>query len=309
MKKRSALSPTRLKTLGRSSKQKSKTIAQPVATAAPPAIPVGIVTKFRSRFGKDSDDDEAPEQGPRAMASRFADSDDSDDESESGLAPVRGIPRRSQPDDAESEVLPGEEDSDGDTPPPMPGAEALAAATQLAEQRLRAQGAISAGPAAAASPPPRTADASAPAAGLAASKYATSDAGAAAPPSPAARRRWSLFGAGRGRGSSLPPVLRAAAPAPPKLHRRATPAGLPGVDEDAWPLPPEGGEPERPNTSDGATGVRFSDRPDVGARRSTADELGEGRRRLSKAGEPVVSLRTGKAKRFGRLRKAFGLKD
>jgi len=243
------------------------------------------------------------------MASRFADSDDSDDESDRGLAPVRGIPRRSQQEDAESEVLPGEDDSDVDAPPPPPGAEAMAAATTLARQQLRAQGAIESGPTAAA-PPPTTADASAPASGLAASKYASSDAGAAPPP--AHRRRWSLFGAGRGRGSSLPPVLRAAAPAPPKLQRRATPSGLPGVEEDAWPLPAEGGELERPNTSDGATassGVRFSDRPDMGTRRSTADELGEGRRRLSKGGEPVVSLRTGKVKRFGRLRKAFGLKD
>jgi len=51
--------------------------------------------------------------------------------------------------------------------------------------------------------------------------------------------------------------------------------------------------------------VGLGDRPEIGKRSSTADEYSV---RLSKSIEPVNSQRTGKTKKFMRLRKALGLK-
>lgn len=332
-KRRSALSPTRLREFGRTSRDKAKA----VATAATPSIPTGVAQKFRSRFSHDSDDEEAPEQGPRVMESRFEDSDD-DLDSPEGLPPVRGIPKTET--DVASELLPGEDDSDinDDDRPPMPTPKEMEAATKLARERLAAQGAITAkGAASGAGNSLATGtlrgkgkEEKTETLGLAASKHAPPNVKA---DRPSHKRRWSLFSLGKEkkaqRNSSLPPVPTAAvgdeaeagpsSPGLSKLQRRVTPTGLPHLtEEDSWPLPAPPSvvdDDDRPNTSDGvpaATGVRFSERPDIGKRRSTADDLGEalgGRKRLSKSYEPVVSQRTGKVKRFGRLRRAFGLKD
>ena len=75
-----------------------------------------------------------------------------------------------------------------------------------------------------------------------------------------------------------------------------------------WPLPPPIPESEpveiRPNTSDGVSMPRtLRDRPDTMRRSQSGVDIG------SKADNAIYSDRTGKKKRFGKLRKAFGLND
>lgn len=271
------------------------------------------------------------------MESRFADSDDDLDDLTSpiptrpkGLTPVRGIPRRAGDDDQISELLPGEDEpSDDSEVPPIPGSKEMEIATALARERLAAQGVITNGKAqgsALAAGTVRGGDVN----GLATSKWAPS-AGVDADQTPSRKSKWKLFSlSGRkvdqrkreGNASPLPSTsLGDARPESscgsgpssplrgPKLQRRVRPTGLPSVSEDSWPLPPppviDADDEDRPNTSEGAVVVggddgadlRLGDRPDVGKRSSTASI------------EPVNSQRTGKAKKFMRLRKAFGLGD
>jgi hypothetical protein len=72
---------------------------------------------------------------------------------------------------------------------------------------------------------------------------------------------------------------------------------------------------DRPNTSDGFADVPAAERPDIGKRGSTNDAIGMMEREKRKVsfglngGEPVYSGRTGKKKKFGTLRRMFGLHD
>ena len=323
--RRSALSPSRFPGFGKSGKSKAKS----VIAAATPSIPAAV-SRFRSRFA--SDDEDEPAQPARAMGSRFADSDDDLDDPTSpiptempaGLTPVRGIPKRAGGDDDEaSELLPGEDESSSDDEaPPMPSGKEMEIATALARERLAAQGVIANGKV--------RGDKDGEPGGLATSKYAPSAAAASdAAQRPAQKRRWGLFGSSgrkdgqRKREGDAPSGSEDSGPSSPlrgpKLQRRVTPAELQQVPEDSWPLPPppagiDADAEDKPNTSDGAVDgggdgmtAEFGDSPDTEKRGSTADEHPE--RRLSKSSEPAYNQRTGKAKRFMKLRRAFGLRD
>ena len=278
-------SPTRSFGFGRSSKA--------AAASAKPS------SRFSSRFGDSSDDDDGPST---YRGSRFADSSDEDElprrPADLKLTPVRGIPRRI--DEGDSTDL---EDSADErvtrrkktpTSPPATKLEGVA----LASGSLRANGAgqdLS-----------KTADMGS---GLQVKKAAEKS-----------QKKRSFFGSlGRGKTDDSKiqkadvesaarrdtPLERskperalvatspaAQSPKSPKLQRRNTPQRF---ASDSWPLPPTTTVgSERPMTSDGLppTGKR----PGLGERQGTA-------------GSVAVSLRTGKKKRFPRLRRAFGLHD
>ncbi|KAL2053648.1 hypothetical protein ABVK25_005952 [Lepraria finkii] len=95
-------------------------------------------------------------------------------------------------------------------------------------------------------------------------------------------------------------------PKSPKLQRRNTPKEITMADDISWPLPQGPGgihsaPDSRPQTSDGpAPGNRTSMRPNMGRVQS---ESGPPRT------APLVVGKTEKKKRFGMLRKAFGLHD
>jgi serine/arginine repetitive matrix protein 2 len=288
-KKSRLKSPSRLG-FGRSSTSKSGEAPAPTPTPM-----------MASRFAADSDDDE-----PRStFVSRFADSDDEDVD----LPPVRGIPKRKGEEDGDSTDLEGEESSD-ERPfiplvPTLKDIEAAHAGKPLSNGN--AQGSILAGGSLRNSP-----------GALGTSKHAPQLGGMS-------KSRFSFLGMGKKRASSVPPQQprpsssgETASLRPPKLQRRNTPIKLPLVPEDSWPLPAPlkiGGDDDRPNTSDGMAGAPAVERPDIGKRRSTNDAIAmmeKEKRKVSfglNGGEPVYSGRTGKKKKFGTLRRMFGLHD
>ena len=95
-------------------------------------------------------------------------------------------------------------------------------------------------------------------------------------------------------------------PKSPKLQRRNTPKKITMANDISWPLPQGTGgiqsaPDSRPQTSDGhAADIRTSMRPNIGRVQS---ESGPPRT------APLVVGKTEKKKRFGMLRKAFGLHD
>lgn len=310
-------SPTRLGF----GKSKSKIPESPRTTA-----PVAYPPRFKSRIAADSDDEEVP---PTSFVSRFADSDDEPDSPQltKTLTPVRGIPRKTGEDDGDSTDL---DDSDNERAvkiPPVPSSRDIDSvhgkktmvngnrpASILSTGSLRKGGD----------------------AGLGASKFAN-----APPERPQQKRRLSWLGMGgsKKRSSSMPPSITSPPPSrgsdvavKPNLLRRSTPTGLPQISEDSnWPLASPGDDAGRPSIADGP-GTKLGRgtlRPDVGKRRSTADYVGSeriatteesvdgdaassGGKRVGfnfESGEPVYSERTGRKKKFGTLRKMFGLHD
>lgn len=273
--------------------------SNPVDTTPPKSSPVAA-----SRFAADSDDEE-----PRStFVSRFADSDDEDID----LPPVRGIPKRQGEVDGDSTDLEGESSDERQAVPPVPTLKDIEAAhtgTTLANGNT--EGTILAG-----------GSLRHPAGDLYSSKHAPR-------PEELNKRRFSFLGMGssKKRSSSVPPRQTrpvssggdTASLRPPKLQRRSTPNKLALVPEDSWPLPAPQKigvvEDDRPNTSDGFAVMPTKERPDIVKRRSTNDAVGmmdREKRKVSfglNGAEPIYSGRTGKKKKFGTLRRMFGLND
>ncbi len=95
-------------------------------------------------------------------------------------------------------------------------------------------------------------------------------------------------------------------PKSPKLQRRNTPKTVPRAGETSWPLPQSPGvatstPDSRPRTSDGAAASNGTGRPDIGIRRTTLQGAPP-----PPAAPPIVE-KAEKKKRFGMLRKAFGI--
>lgn len=288
-----------------------------------------VGSRFSSRFGDSSDEDEAPSK----RQSRFGDSSDEEDE-KSGLTPVRGIPRRI--DEGDSTDL--EDSSNSPSPmvpadekPPMPSAKTLEGSA-LATGSLRA-GAVEQGSGLQAkknaekeaekekgkkkrsffgsrskqqSQPlpnislPTTNNVDKKVSHPLEANYATPTGTPSSPKTPKAAK----FLGNSPSASAASPVSQAS-PKPPKLQRRNTPKRF---ASDSWPLPEmpaAAAEKARPSTSDGAAVGKplavGSMRPQAGAGRFTAE------------GEPVdgaaamSSKETGKKKRFPMLRKALRL--
>jgi serine/arginine repetitive matrix protein 2 len=266
------------------------------------ALDPSPTSKFKSRFADDSDDDDEPRP---AFVSRFQDSDDELDspvELPKGLTPVRGIPRSTGVEDRDSTDL---EDSSDELPaiPAVPSGKDIDQAHRTKPvTNGNTQGAALANGSLRDSPE-----------GLAASKHA--------PRPDIQKRRLSFLGLGKQRSSSVP--ITSSRPGTsdsvrkPKLQRKNTPTMLSQVPEGSWPLPSPStsgrdAKNERPNTSDGTLpGPSSAARPDVGKRRSTADEPSSFSRKVSfpSAGEPIYSQKTGRKKKFPRLRRMFGLND
>jgi len=255
-------------------------------------------SRFSSKFGDSSDDDD----GPSTFRSRFGESSDEDEPPKRplNLAPVRGIPKRA--DEGDSTDL--DDSSDNEKRPKRRGMPSKAKATKpegiaLAAGSLRRNGSGR-----------DLTKLNELGTGLQAKKAAEKD-----------PKRRSFFGLGRKKDDSrvkkpdlpgpaardgtpqrnnvLPPGTPTS-PRSPKLQRRNTPLTL---DSNSWPLPPVlGAADDRPNTADG---VANTARPDLGVRSSTMDTPSS-----KTAGQNGVVLgRSGKKKRFPMLRKAFGLHD
>ncbi|MCJ1356828.1 MAG: hypothetical protein MMC33_006824 [Icmadophila ericetorum] len=294
---------------GREPKTKAKAVKSP--------------SRFSSRFGDSSDD----ETDDRAYQSRFV--NDSSDEDEptrlpSKFAPVRGIPKRIE--EGDSTDL---EDSSADevTPrsPTVKSPTKTAASKPVKEGSALASGSMRQSSVGEPSNPGVLGG------GLESSKWATIG--------EEKKEKRSFFSFGRRRTNSksqvpqipeipsepVPAIPRSTPTTPakevkeidfgspssvrpqspktkaPKLQRRNTPKSY---DLDSWPLPqsPATIDGSRPNTSNGTPSVAIGaiGRPDIGARRSTLQEP---------VANGVVLGKTGKKKRFPRLRKAFGLQD
>ncbi|KAL8924009.1 MAG: hypothetical protein Q9208_004293 [Pyrenodesmia sp. 3 TL-2023] len=294
-----------------------------------------VGSRFSSRFGDSSDEDEAPSK----RRSRFVGSSDEEDE-KSGLTPVRGIPRRI--DEGDSTDL--EDSSNSPSPmvradekPPMPSTKPLEGSA-LATGSLRA-GVVEQGSGLQAKknaekeaekekgkkkrsffgsrskqqpqPPPNLSLASTNNVDSKVShpleaNYATPTGTPSTPKSPKAAKFLGNSPLASASASAASPVSQAS-PKPPKLQRRNTPKRF---TSDSWPLPEmpaAAAEKARPSTSDGAAVGKplavGSMRPQAGARRFTAEgEPVDG-------AAPMPSKETGKKKRFPMLRKAFGFID
>ncbi|KAL8694707.1 MAG: hypothetical protein Q9218_000718 [Villophora microphyllina] len=307
-----------------------------VKAAAPVSKKTG--SRFSSRFGDSSDEDEA---APKRR-SRFVDSSD-EEEDKADFTPVRGIPRRTE--EGDSTDL---EDSSG-SPSPMIGANSEKppmSSMKPLEGSALATGSLRAGPEKAAEkekkkrsffgslsgskkqsqPPPKislptpititNANTSTSTSHPLEANYASPVATPTTPRTPKAAKML-----GNSPAATSSPMSSQASPGspktrPPKLQRRNTPKRF---ASDSWPLPemPAGAaEKVRPSTSDGAGGgisggkgalAVGTMRPDAGGRRFTAE------------GQPVAGLgvngvtgaagggKEGKKKRFPLLRKALGL--
>jgi len=95
-------------------------------------------------------------------------------------------------------------------------------------------------------------------------------------------------------------------PKSPKLQRRNTPKTVPRANDNSWPLPQSPGvatstRDSRPRTSDGAAAANGAGRPDIGMRRTTLQGA------PPPPAAPLAMGNTEKKKRFGMLRKAFGI--
>ncbi|EON65702.1 hypothetical protein W97_04941 [Coniosporium apollinis CBS 100218] len=269
-------------------------------SSKPKAPAPKAASRYESRFGDSSDDEDARP----TFRSRFADSDDEDDAPvPTGLTPVRGIPRRAGDEDRDSTDLSDEESDSGRRPKQHPPVPTSADVSQAASARPMTNG----NPQGAALASGTLRDSSKPTAELPNGFPGTK-------PKP----KRGFFGMGKKKPASEPlgrPITPidakqmadnamaqspsgAASPRSPRLHRRNTPT-MQRMESDTWPLPapPAIGGEERPATADGAPVVVKPQRPEIGARRSTYDEKGN------------VLGRSGKKKKFQFLRKAFRLDD
>ncbi|KAL8785986.1 MAG: hypothetical protein Q9213_003062 [Squamulea squamosa] len=287
----------------------------------PKAAPKKTASRFSSRFGDSSDEDEAPTK----RRSRFIDS--SDEEDKGGLTPVRGIPRRI--DEGDSTDL---EDSSA-SPSPMMQTEdekPQISTAKPAEGSALATGSLRAGQAD--KPPEKERKKRSLFGGLGGSKKQAQpppinttlppasishplEANYASPQPPSSPKTPK---AAKFLGSSVTtsPNPSQASPKSPKLQRRNTPKRF---ASDSWPLPENhntapiaaiaNNEKLRPSTSDGAGAGKplamGTMRPDTGKRRSTAEGEPVG---VNGAGV-VAGGKEAKKKRFPMLRKALGIKD
>ncbi|KAL8768608.1 MAG: hypothetical protein Q9209_005167 [Squamulea sp. 1 TL-2023] len=288
----------------------------------PKAAPKKTASRFSSRFGDSSDEDEAPTK----RRSRFIDS--SDEEDKVDLTPVRGIPRRI--DEGDSTDL---EDSSASPSPMMETKDEkpLASTTKPAEGSALATGSLRAGQAdkplekekkkrsffgglggskKQAQPPPI--NTTLPPASIShplEANYASPQ-----PPSSPKSPKAAKF---LGSSVTTSPNPSQASPKSPKLQRRNTPKRF---ASDSWPLPENNNtlpvaatannEKLRPSTSDGAGAGKplamGTMRPEAGKRRSTAEV--QPMEVVNGAGV-AAGGKEAKKKRFPMLRKALGIKD
>ncbi|KAF2847361.1 hypothetical protein T440DRAFT_195168 [Plenodomus tracheiphilus IPT5] len=325
-----SLSPMGRFRKGPDARPSSPTLSKPMPTfnkqakpAKPqkPKAPVAERAKaFTSRFADSSDEDDDAQ--PRRFQSRFADSDDDepiDYKLPPGLAPVRGIPRTRDDDDASTDLE--EEVEESPTVATAPAAKAGPAVNGAANGQTNGshgQGTALAGGSLRDSkhaPAAPSSDAGTPTKqkrgffGLGKKKKSvvgsTSATGSAGIPGdipmPPAQRN-------REPGLALTPIDEdqdfdtLVAPSPqskqsPKLQRRSTPE---------WPLPspPVIGGEERPMSSDGVAPrrPRFANRQSSQISNVTAPVV-------DAQGRSVSYGRTGKKKKFQGLRRVFGLND
>ncbi|KAL8737903.1 MAG: hypothetical protein Q9181_001240 [Wetmoreana brouardii] len=303
----------------------------------PAAAPKKTGSRFSSRFEDSSDEDEARPK----RHSRFVDSSDEEDK-ETGLTPVRGIPRRIDEGDStdleDSSASPSpkiQANNEKDRLPmslvnnkPIEGS-ALAtgslragtSANQTAEKEKKKRSFFGGlGSTKKQQQPPPTnitflpASTSHPLEANHASPIAT-------PTSPKTPKAAKFLGNSAAVASSPISSQATASPnslkKPPKLQRRNTPKRL---ASDSWPLPEMPEMPEmpatkaeraRPSTSDGAAGGKTAlaagtMRPDAGARRFTAEGNTNG---VAVGAAGGGKEKEGKKRRFPMLRKALGLSE
>ncbi|KAL8672991.1 MAG: hypothetical protein Q9168_002585 [Polycauliona sp. 1 TL-2023] len=299
----------------------------------PKPAPKKSGSRFTSRFGDSSDEDEAP---VKARRSRIVDS--SDEEDNVALTPVRGIPRRIDEGDStdleDSSVPPSPVIQANKTTKPASPTTRPAEGSALATGSLRGATEADKPPAEKekkkrsffgglggskkqSQPPPLLNTTTLP---PATTNHASSP--PQAPSSPQSPKAAKLLGNDI---TSSPNPSSPAAPSPksPKLQRRNTPKRY---GSDSWPLPENNTMPPppppttitanneklRPSTSDGAgAGVGVGKplalgtmRPEAGTRRFTAEPPVGGTN-----GAVVVGGKEAKKRRFPMLRKALGLKD
>ncbi|KAF2196694.1 hypothetical protein GQ43DRAFT_444887 [Delitschia confertaspora ATCC 74209] len=297
--------PGKLGGFGKASKSKSK-------------APAGSTSKsrFKSRF-EDSSDEE--DDRPRRFQSRFADSDsDEDFELPPGLAPVRGIPRRSGEEDAPSTDL-EDEDSDGEPAIDVEkspgritnGAKHASFAPTSLRQSMHApdtsfesvkkpkakRGFLGLGkkksPSQVAEPEPAPVP----------MKEEIPDIPL---PPPARNRPLTPIGEDDDKAIEVGPSDTRS----PKLQRRNTPQWGRSTS-DSWPLPqtPPSSEPGRPQTSDGAKAKRTSMRPTFSKRHSSVMSESSYVKGGKEKDEAVPIGKNGKKKKFPKLRRMFGLTD
>ncbi|KAL8742675.1 MAG: hypothetical protein Q9190_004885 [Brigantiaea leucoxantha] len=327
-------SPTRSFGFGKKSSKSKATVSKPGS-------------RFSSRFGDSSDEDD----GPVHLRSRFADSSDEDEPTK--LTPVRGIPRRI--DEGDSTDL---EDSSAETSPkpkpkekpqllpvetsakvngtklegsalatgslrggqPQTGTDLQSKRPAEKEKKKRSFfGSLGSSSKKQSQPPLQISDPKPVLDPLDPSYIAPAAAAPALlPASPQSPK------AGNGKAAASPTTtLTSAQPSPksPKLQRRNTPKRL---TSDSWPLPSppppmpaSKAEKARPSTSDGmALGSlrKGTLRPDMGGRRSTVQEEGTAAATTTNGTSGVgdrggKAAATGKKKRFPMLRKALRLGD
>ena len=308
-------------------------------TSKPKAVDSKPISRFSSRFGDSSDE----EDGRPNLSSRFADS--SDDEP-AELTPVRGIPRRIDERDStdledssvENIATPSKPKTNGAKAPAISKPEGLA----LATGSLRAASGdgptavmgsgLQAKKAAEKENKKRSFFGSLGSKKRDSSKVRKTDTENAAPRDAALERSRAetqttlpskdgrVLGPSSPRADPIsfqPPTVASqtstaqSSPKSPKLQRRNTPNRFASANDISWPLAQSPGgttgtADNRPRTSDGPPKPinAAAGRPDLGTRRSTVQ--GEG---ANLAGASVPVGATGKKKRFQMLRKAFGLHD
>ncbi|KAL8732846.1 MAG: hypothetical protein Q9166_002447 [cf. Caloplaca sp. 2 TL-2023] len=286
----------------------------------PKTAPKKTSSRFSSRFGDSSDEDEAPTK----RHSRFVDS--SDEEDNAGLTPVRGIPRRidegdsTDLEDSSASPTPNVQTKDdkpqGPSNKPVEGS-ALATgslrtsqATKPTEKEKKKRsffGGLGGSKKQSQPPPINTTLPPASISHPLEANYASPQ-----PPSSPKTPKAAKF---LGNNVTTSPNPSQASPKSPKLQRRNTPKRF---ASDSWPLPENNTSPAsaianneklRPSTSDGAAVGKplalGTMRPEAGARRFTAEGQPIG---LGVNGAVSGGGKEGKKKRFPMLRKALGLR-
>ena len=276
----------------------------------------GKKAQSKSRRLSSSSDEEG---GANTFKSRFADSSDEDEPKFKvplGLTPVRGIPKRGDDgdstdlDDSDDQQNPRKPKQPSSSPPPLasPTLGPIHEGSALASGSLRtkhegiAQDRLSSlALSRKAEPERRRSIFGALGRKKDKSKFKPDIESAARRDTPLERTRLERTAVGQTADSpvDIPPVPPMPPPSRGKLQRRITPQR---VFSDSWPLPPPVPDSptspkidRRPTTSDGS-----APRPSVGQRKiSTNTDVGEG----------AAVGRTGRRKRFPKLRKAFGLRD
>ena len=248
-------------------------------SSAPPAS-----TKFKSRFGDDSDDGDAP----RLFRSRFEDS--SDDEPEPlSLRPVRGIPRKTDDGDS-TDLNDSSDDGKKAEKPKVHIAPPMAEDTHAVRRRSSGSG----------RDVTKSADPPTKKKGIFGRFRSTKDHRVAKPVSESSARRDTHL---ERSPAELEQARSPVGPGSPtgKLQRRNMPQR---VMSESWPLPEakEEGLDKRPGTSDGVVQNITNGRPSMMPRENTSSTV------RTEGGTPVYG-RSGKKKRFPMLRKALGLHD